>query len=420
MKLLTLTNRYYLASILPILLVGGFLAYIILRGIINHEFNQKLFAEKKQFIYEWHSYENLRETLYLNVGDKIEVKMVDYDPKIKSILSDTTMYDSFEKKELPYRLLKFSDKINDQFYIITITKSMLPTEDLIQGVGQIILILIAGLVLSIGLVSRAISKKIWTPFNNAIFSLKNYQISTPANIHFDTTSIDEFKELNQVLTNMINKSRKDYVSLKEFTENASHEIQTPLAIIKSKAELLLQDVNLNQENLQDVGKIYEAANRLSRLKQGLTMLAKMDNNQFEEVEPIEVAEFITNSLENYEELITLKEIDLTTVFNGAPTLILNNTLAYVLVTNLINNAIKHNHSQGKIQITLNNDELIVENSGQPMYEDPENYFHRFKKGSAQSDSSGLGLALVKKICDIYKMSISYTVNDTKHRIAIQF
>ncbi|MEQ6119299.1 histidine kinase dimerization/phospho-acceptor domain-containing protein [Reichenbachiella sp. MALMAid0571] len=420
MKLLSLTNRYYLASILPILLVGGFLAYIILRGIINHEFNEKLFAEKKQFIHEWHTYKNLRETLYLNVGDKIEVKAVEYDPEIGSILSDTIMYDSFEKKELPYRLLKFSHKFDDRFYLVTITKSMLPTEDLIQGVGQIILILIAGLVLSLGFVSRAISKKIWTPFNNTIFSLKNYQIATPANINFDKTTIDEFKELNRVLIHMIDKSRKDYVSLKEFTENASHEIQTPLAIIKSKAELLLQNGNLDQENLEDVGKIYEAANRLSRLKQGLTMLAKMDNNQFEEVEPIEVAELITSSLENYEELIAMKEISLTKTYNSSPTLVLNNTLAYVLVTNLINNAIKHNLKQGSINIILNNDELIIENPGQPLSDDPENYFNRFKKGSAQSDSSGLGLALIKKICDIYDMRISYTVNEAKHRIAIQF
>ena len=420
MKLLTLTNRYYLASTIPILIIGGILAFVILRGIINREFNEKLFAEKKQFIYEWHTYDNIKKTLYLNVGDKIEVKAVDRDPKIKSILSDTTMYDSFEKKELPYRVLKFSDNLNEQYYIITITKSMLPTKDLITGVGQIILILIAGLVLSLGLVSRAISKKIWTPFNKTIFSLKNYQISTPVNIAFAQTTIDEFNELNQVLTQMINKSRKDYVNLKEFTENASHEIQTPLAIIKSKAELLLQNGELDQENLEDVSKIYEAANRLSRLKQGLAMLTQMDNNQFDEVEPIEMSEFIDKNLENYEELIAIKEITLTKTFNGHPTLILNNTLTYVLITNLINNAIKHNLKQGHINVILNNDELIIENSGVPLEGNPENYFQRFKKGTTTSDSSGLGLALVKKICDIYDMSISYSVNNQTHRIAIQF
>jgi len=419
LKLLTLTNRYYLASTIPILIIGGILAFIILRGIINHEFNEKLFAEKKQFLYEWHTYDNIRETLYLNVGDKIEVKAVDRDPKIKSMLSDTTMYDSFEKKELPYRVLKFSDNLNEQYYIITITKSMLPTKDLITGVGQIILILIAGLVLSLGLVSRAISKKIWNPFNNTLFSLKNYQISTPVKINFAQTTIDEFKELNQVLSNMINKSRKDYVNLKEFTENASHEIQTPLAIIKSKAELLLQSGELDQENMEDVGKIYEAANRLSRLKQGLALLTQMDNNQFDEVEPIEMAEFIYKNFENYEELIAMKEISLTKTINGHPTLILNNTLTYVLITNLINNAIKHNLKQGFINLILNNDELILENSGTPLEGNPENYFQRFKKG-AISDSSGLGLALVKKICDIYDMRISYSVNNQTHRIAIQF
>lgn len=420
MKLLTLTNRYYSLSIVFILLVGGFISYLILRQIINHEFNQKLFAEKDQFIYEWHTYDNLKETLYLNVGDRIDVEAVGYDPKIKSILSDTIMFDNYEKIELPFRQLKFSDQLHNKYYVITITKSMLPTEDLIQGVGEIILIMVIGLVLILGLVTRVMSKKIWSPFNNTLSSLGKYQISNSEKVVFSNTNIDEFTELNDVLSKMIQKSRRDYENLKEFTENASHEIQTPLAIIKSKAELLLQEGTLNARNLEDIGKIYEAANRLSKLKQGLSMLAKMDNNQFEEVEPIDMVSFLDKKIANFEELIEMKHIGLTKVYNGQPTLILNYTLAYILVTNLINNAIKHNLDKGSIDVTLNDNELVIENTGKPTNEDPEKFFERFKKGSSSSDSSGLGLALIKKVCDIYKMKISYVVNKNRHKIVIQF
>jgi signal transduction histidine kinase len=420
LKLLTLTNRYYSVSIVLILLVGGFMSYLILRQIINHEFNQKLFAEKAQFIFEWHTYENLQETLYLNVGDKIAVLPVDYDPKINSILRDTLMYDRYEKIELPFRQLKFSDKLNGQYYIITITKSMLPTEDLIQGVGEIMLILVIALVLCLSFVSRTISNKIWAPFNKTISELRNYQISNTDKLELSNTKIDEFIELNQVLLHMIQKNRNDYESLKEFTENASHEIQTPLAIIKSKAELLLQEVGLKPENLEDISKIYEAANRLSILKQGLSMLAKMDNNEFEDVEPIEMHKFIDKKLDHFEELIELKQLKLSRFYHAQPTLILNNTLAYVLMTNLISNSIKHNLNGGEISITLSENNLTIANTGKPTLEEPTTYFQRFKKGGSSADSSGLGLALVKKICDIYKMDILYTVNESRHQITIQF
>lgn len=420
MKLLTLTNRYYSFSIVIILLVGGFISYLILRQIINNEFNNKLFAEKEQFIYEWHTYENLKETLYLNVGDKIDIEAVEGDPYLKEILIDTVMYDNYEKVELPFRQLKFSEQLQDKFFIITITKSMLPTKDLIQGVGEIILFLVVALVLSIGLVTRIIAKKIWTPFNNTLSSLGRYQIFNSERVDFAKTNIDEFSELNHVLSNMIEKSRKDYENLKEFTENASHEIQTPLAIIKSKAELLLQEGNLKPANLEDVGKIYEAANRLSKLKKGLSMLSKIENNQFEEVEPIDMAKFLDKKISNFEELIEMKQIELTKVYNGHPTLILNNTLTYVLITNLINNAIKHNIEKGTIHIRLDDNELIIENTGRLTTEDPENFFQRFKKGSTAHDSSGLGLALIKKVCDIYQMRIRYTVNENRHKISVQF
>ena len=150
------------------------------------------------------------------------------------------------------------------------------------------------------------------------------------------------------------------------------------------------------------------------------MLSKIENNQFEEVEPIDMAKFLDKKISNFEELIEMKEIKLTKFYDGHPTLILNNTLTYVLITNLINNAIKHNIEKGTIHIKLNDTELIIENTGRLTTEDPEKFFQRFKKGSTAHDSSGLGLALIKKVCEIYQMSIRYTVDKNIHKISIKF
>ena len=400
-------------------MIGSVVAYEILIRIINKEFNDKLFAEKEQFIYELHNYDNLSEIYYLNIGDKIEVDPVDSDPKLTASLQDTVLFDNYEHKELNFRKLKFSDQVNDQFYIITITKSLLPTESLIEGVGEIIIILIVSLVIVLLFVNRIISRLIWEPFYRTVNQLKTFRLGKKEKINFAETSIDEFVELNEVLHKLIQKNKSDYLSLKEFTENASHEFQTPLAIIKSKSEILLQG-NLSEEDLQEVIVINEAASRLSRIKNGLSMLTKMENHQFDEIEDINLAKFIDKKIEHFEELIELKKIKFSKSYSGQPIVQWNNNMAYMLITNLFNNAIKHNIEGGTLKVVLESNELIFENTGEPLKDEPELYFDRFKKGSAAADSSGLGLSLIKKICDIYGMSIKYSNTKELHTITIIF
>ncbi len=420
MKLLSLTNRYYISSILVIFIVGSIVSFQILKSTINREFNEKLFAERDQFIYEWHTYDGLREVLYLNIGDQIEVQSVDHRPEIEETLKDTVMFGAYEKKDLSFRKLRFADELNGQYYIITITKSLLPNEDLIQGIGEIMLFLITALIITLVLINRWIAGMVLEPFYYTLAAIKEFNITKPGPIDLMDTNVDEFKELNSVLDKMIVKNQKDYLNLKEFTENASHEIQTPLTIIKSKAELLLQESSLDEEALNDVMHIYEAAGRLSKLKHGLSLLTKIENNQFEDSEPINLKRFLEKEVNNLEELINLKELTLEKSYKAEPILVLNYDLAYILVTNLLNNAIKHNTERGRIAVTLNESELIIENTGRPIKGDPALLFERFKKNSHTKDSSGLGLALVKKICDLYGIKIIYSVNSNLHRMALSF
>jgi signal transduction histidine kinase len=330
------------------------------------------------------------------------------------------MWDGYEKRVLPFRRLKFIDVLHGEKYEITITKSLLPSEDLMKGVGEIILFLMLGMVLSLIVVNRQISKRIWTPFYDTISKLKEFKISKHSDINFVETSIYEFKDLNEVISKMLNQNKKDYVNLNEFTENASHEMQTPLAIIKSKSEVLLQDSSIQKSSLVEINKINEAASRLSKLKNGLSMLAKINNNQYEELEEIDLVTFLKKKLTYFEELIALKNITLTTAFIGRPCLTINYTLAYVLVNNLLNNAIKHNVPNGSISIIINEENIIFENSGLALKTDPKELFKRFKKDSTSIDSSGLGLAIVKKVCERYNMTLDYVNQEDLHRIVINF
>jgi signal transduction histidine kinase len=299
---------------------------------------------------------------------------------------------------------------------------LLSTDELITGIGEVMLILMISLIIALVLVSDGISKTVWQSFHDSLIFLKSYDIKNPKALKFKKTRIEEFHQLNDVISAMIEKSIDDYSTLKEFSENASHEIQTPLSIIKLKSELLMQDKTLKESQLKGISTIYTAANRLSKLNHDLVFLTKIDSNQFLELTAINLTEFVNKKLSHFEDLIVLKNIAVNKDFSASPKLLVNDTLIYVMITNLLNNSIKHNVEGGEINLRIRENELVVENTGLPLPkgEKANDLFLRFKKASQSKDSSGLGLALVKRIVDLYGMHIDYKVKENIHSISIMF
>ncbi|MEQ8555293.1 MAG: HAMP domain-containing sensor histidine kinase [Cyclobacteriaceae bacterium] len=423
MKLLAITNRLYLISIGAVILISSLAAFFILRSIINNEFNRKLFAEKEQILSEIQANPGLGERHFLNVGDRITIAPFPADSVIGDLMIDTAYFEPYEEEILPFRVLIFTEHINGKNHKITISKSLVPNMDLISGVGQIMIGMGGLIILVLILINKVVLRKLWAPFEYLLDHLKAFDITSPRRIRqgeytFDSR-VDEFKKLNQVLNDMIKQSIKDYNSLKEFTENTSHEIQTPLAIIRNKAESLLQE-NLSKEQLEDIGKIYEAAGRLSRLKTGLSLISRIDNNQYIKKEPINLKAVIENKLEDFEELIAIKNLRLKTTYYGEPELELNSELTSILITNLINNAIKHNIKEGLINIVLKDVELLIENTGTPPVIPTEQMFDRFQKTGDTSESTGLGLSLVKKIVEHFNLRVKYIYEKDLHKLYLTF
>lgn len=419
MRLIDIANRNYLIALTLIFLVGSVGAYYILKSIINHEFNEKLFAEKEQLIYELHTFDDLQNNYYLNIGDVIELQEVPEDPGITPFLRDTTMYDPYEKKELPFRALTFSDQFQGRHYVITITKSLLPNQDLIEGISEIMIGLVIILAVSLGLLNRFLFKNLWAPFYQILNQMKVFNIKDPRKLSVEKTRVEEFNQLKHVLDIMIDKSIKDFVSLKEYTENTSHEIQTPLAIIKNKAELLLQEP-LTEDQLSEVAGIYEATRRLSRLKEGLTTLTKIDNNQYVEKVEIDLMEYLKKKLDTFSELIELKKLKVTIDVAYHSKINMNQDLAYMLFSNLLSNAIKYNIPGGKIEIILTEHQVLIKNHGQAPEVPTEKLFDRFRRSGNHRDSTGLGLSLVKRICDYYRFPITYQYAEPWHMIFLDF
>ncbi|HEX7457951.1 MAG TPA: HAMP domain-containing sensor histidine kinase, partial [Ginsengibacter sp.] len=330
------------------------------------------------------------------------------------------LYNKEHDKNIYYRQLEFPVMVNGKMYKADVRKSQEETEDLVQLILKITLAIVLLLLATLFIINRFVLSKLWKPFNSTLQQIKQFNVSGKNDVSLEPTNINEFTELNAAVNSMTQKAIRDYNEIKSFTENASHEIQTPLAIIRSKLELLSQGESLKEEQMNAIQSISETTNRLSKLNQSLILLTKIDNRQFRETEEVNMSLLLLQHLNNYEELFHAKDISITKNINEGVLITMNETLAEILIVNLLVNAIKHNIEKGSIAIELNKNHLSIANTGKILNVNPAIYFERFKKESASNDSMGLGLSIVKKICETYGFNIHYTYEKMLHILVVNF
>ncbi len=414
MKLLNKTSIYYLLFALPVFAIcSGVLYYFVSSKIIN-SLDESLAKEKTTIE------KNLKKGKMVHDMDD-EVTLVSktsglYSDKVS--FSDTLIFDSTETELIPFRLLRGDVSDGKAIYRITIRTSHIESDDLIISIIYPVLFLFIMLLLGFFLINYFISKRLWNPFYKTLEQLNKYNIAETIT-KFDITSIKEFSELNAVLNKMIENIHADYISQKQFIENASHEIQTPLAVIKSKIELLIQSVSLSENDIQIIQSVYNATNKLSSLNKALLLLSKIENNQFKDMEEININVLVDKTLEHFEEIISLKNIQIKKKYDGVLSVKMNPALADILVTNLIQNAIRHNLKKGLITVLMNKNAITICNTGNTPATPMDKLFKRFVKSDASSESIGLGLAIVKEICEKYKIKIDYTYDDSVHTFQLQ-
>jgi signal transduction histidine kinase len=416
MKLLTRTTIYFTTIALLVFAIGGVVFYHELRSTTQGDADERLSNEKSTVVNYIHNHQSL-PTVSLTLGDSIAYHSV--AGPVKERLADTIIFNVAEKEHEPYRKIEFGTCIAGQCYSITIFKPLIEADDLTNAIVQTIGIIAIMLLLVLILSNVLIAKSLWKPFYHTLDKVKAFDLTKKSTIVFENATLKEFKELNNVLKVMTEKMSADYNSLKEFTENASHELQTPLAIIQSKLELLIQSENLSAKQMEEVQVVYESTARLSKLNQALLLLAKIENMQFGEVKEVELDKLIESKLELFEDLIKHKNLSVEKnieycIIQAHP------SLADILISNLIGNAIKHNMKDGILKIELNKSGLIISNSGNTPSVPTEQFFQRFRKSDPASDSLGLGLAIVKEICNAYGFVIYYKYEGGLHILSISF
>jgi signal transduction histidine kinase len=268
--------------------------------------------------------------------------------------------------------------------------------------------------------NNIVNRNTWQPFYDLLERMKLYDSEKTKIIRYEPTGISEFNELGKGVEKMTEKIYQDYLSQKEFNENSSHELQTPLAIMKNKLELLIQSPNLKEQEMELIQSIFEAIRRLSMLNKGLILISKIENRQFSETEKVSIDSVVSDLIQLMEEQIQEREINTEFQIGNNIILYTNPVLIEILLSNLISNSIKHNINRGNLKITLTGDQLILQNTGKALSRPASSMFDRFKKDSVSENSVGLGLAIVKKICEMLEFEIEYTNEDSQHTTVITF
>jgi signal transduction histidine kinase len=419
MKLLNKTNIYFFGVSSIIFCLGAILFYFLFQITIDNGINRKL-QERKKYNLKQLARSDSMMLLFQRYTDVFSIKPVGRITSEKETLSDTLIYDSIDGQFIKYRQLSFTKKVNNRNYSIQVRRAVLDHTEILKSVFILEGLLFVAFIIVLTLVNNQLSRSIWKPFYFLVDKISNYKVDLAQSMVLPRDSIDEFNELSAAIEKMSVKINDEFNILKEFTENASHEIQTPLAIIKGKLEILLQSPAMSMDQMDLINSTSVAANRLAKLNEALIILSKIENRQFHEVCDVHVNNNIDRILASLDELIKIKSISVKRKYDGILIVKMHPYLAEMLLENLIINAIKHNTTPGSIVITTQFGKLEITNSGAYGVRNVEKLFHRFAKSNPSSQSLGLGLSIVKAICDTYQFKINYSVENEYHSMTLTF
>ena len=416
MKLFSKYNRINLLVTLIIFIAASISFYFLLRYILIKEVDESLEIEMKEIQIYASKYDTLHETL--PVEDQ-EIIYQEAESPVNVHFNTFKRYSSNEKKNEPIRQVVFPVKVKNKWHTVTVRKSLERTENISKSIILITLITISLILLASLLVNQFVLKKLWRPFYHTLNNMHGFSVHQSKAIELPDTPIDEFAFMNKRLVEVTSKAQQDYLLLKAFTENASHEIQTPLAIISSKLDLLMQDESLTETQSQSLQEAGTALQRLSRLNKSLLLLTRIENKQFNETSNIELQQKVEEKLSELKELIDEKNIEVTRHLEHSK-INMNSDLADILLNNLIGNAIRHTSKNGQISLTLTPTDLTIQNSANGIALPKQELFNRFYKPISANDGNGLGLSIIKQICDVSGYTITYNFINNKHEFNIHF
>lgn len=292
-------------------------------------------------------------------------------------------------------------------------------EDVVEGMAMQFGVISLAIGVAVVLTVRIISRRAWQPFYDTLSAVRDFRIDGKGRVTLPDTDIEEFSKLNASLARLMNDSRKSFRAQKEFTENASHELQTPLAVMRSKLDVLMQQPGITEGQASIIQDLCLITGRMARLNRNLLLLAKMENNQFDISEQVDVVTVVKELLPYLESLLGGIALDLGFEVGSLP-LRANRPLLESMVSNLVVNAVRHNRKGGSITVEVTAGSLVVSNTSNAGRLDTDNMFNRFFRHAGGGKGNGLGLAIVKAVCDYHGWTVEYAYIDGMHHFIVKF
>lgn len=416
MRLLQKTIRSYLVYSVCLLTVAIPVSYFAIRVAVVADTDEHLVATRTI------AQSKIRQAI--RAGAMSGISFADQDVSLhpSSITHpferffDRDIYDSVIGEVVPRRILQTNFLVDGKPYLLQVTDSMVDRDNLILSIvsvqSALLLLLVSGLLL----INWRLARNIWNPFYKTLERLRQYRLDEPKPLAIPPSTVNEFNDLNESLRELTERARNTYLAQKEFTGNASHEIQTPLAIFQSKLELLMQTNPLNEEQAGLIDDLAGASQRLARLHRSLVLLTRIENRQFPETESVALRAVVEKCLAGMES----RSMILETNFQGDPLVEANRSLLEILVGNLLQNAWRHNIPGGLVRVSVHGCELLVQNAAKNGPLDAERIFQRFYKDNTHAGSLGLGLPIVRQISALYGWESTYAYTDGMHNFLVTF
>lgn len=410
------TIKYLITILLLIIAVWAALFYAYILDEVYDNVDDGLKNRKIQIIKAVYLDENLLKNNEFGFNEfKINpISASEY--KDKNNLYNKMYYMEYDDEDQPYRVLK-TDFI-DQFgkhQQLTVRTSTVEEDELVYDLTTALVVLYLLLVASIIVINGFLLHKAMKPFYLILNKLKKYQfgISTPQ--EFQSYSIKEFEELDVEINEMISRNELVFSQQKQFIENASHELQTPLAIVINKIDLAIQNDELDRKNMNFFNDVKNDLRRMAGLNKSLLMLSKIENNQFNTLANVNFTILIKELVESYGDFIEYKKIEVNVLEKEVFEAVFNPDLANILISNLLKNSVKYNREDGKLNIITYRDRVIFQNTGSKIPLDSLQIFNRFYKQGSDQSSTGLGLSIIKTIIKQYPgWDIVYEFIDEMH------
>ena len=418
-KLLTLTSRNYLLIFLVLTLFFFAVFYFMIQKEVLSSTNEVLYNRKMHILEQFEKSKGTPTPETFNYSDFLITPLKGSQLREDRYV-DTLMYETVDNEWDEFRKLSSTFESGEKLYQLDIVIARLETHEIVESILQSLLIVFILMVAVFYFTTRYFSRKLWQPFYNTLQQLNNFEVDQAKELNLAPGRIEEFIELNKSIKDLTERTRSTFHNQKQFIENASHEMQTPLAITQSKLELLIEDPHLTESQSEIIQALINSTQRLARLNRTLLLLSKIENQQFLEKEVVDLKSLVREILINFEEQQDKLKIKVEEDASNDTSILANPMLVDLLLTNLIKNAFFHNLQNGSIHLHVSSNRFSISNTSSGQIIPETKIFQRFHKQSGNKESWGLGLAIVKKICDINHWKISYSITGSTHSFTVLF